>query len=103
VYLNINNNNNNNNNMGKSTTTLCLDEGLIKSLKAQDINISKLVNEFLTNFINQTPQELKLKEIEKRILNSEAQLALLKDNKEKIIKRNVEIEKEKGVPFKIGN
>jgi post-segregation antitoxin (ccd killing protein) len=86
--------------MAKSITTLSIDEGLIKMLRARRINISGLVNDFLKTFVGETEND-SLKQAQKDFLESQARFLMIKEKRElekKIEKAKME---EEGIPFNL--
>ena len=76
--------------MNKTTTTLTLDAGLVASLKAKEINVSNLVNQFLKS-VSEAPTEKSCKVLEKKISEKKAELTLLEIRlKEMLVLRDKE-------------
>jgi len=76
--------------MGKKITTLYLDRELVEAAKARGINISELINEVLRGILGNEKRR-RLEEIEARIRELRAELAVLEAQRKQLMK---EIEEE---------
>lgn len=89
--------------MSKIKTNLTIDEGLIKTLKAQDVNISALVNEFLQNYVEINPIQKKREELERELSKTQAKVIKLQEQIAKLKKQEIKAELERGIKIKIGD
>jgi len=89
--------------LGKSTTTLTLDVGVVKALHAQSINVSRVVNEFLKSLVNITPEQIEQENIKKQILEAEAKVIMAQEHLLRLKKIKQENDNKLGAIIKIGH
>ena len=72
--------------MVKRNTTLCIDEGLIANLKTKEVNISKLVNDFLDRYCKIEKEKFNERKVEQEIQETEAKIMSMKNKLEEMNK-----------------
>jgi uncharacterized small protein (DUF1192 family) len=86
----------------KSTTTINLDTEILMSVRAKNLNLSEVINNYLKEFLNikEDNKGKRLSQLRDEVIKTEAELA----KKKQLIKTTEErTEKEKGVIVKFGN